>query len=306
MTGNPTGGPGALIIGAARSGTTALAAALAQHDDVVFSSPKEPHFLAHGHSDVHFAGPGDDEMMNRPRVRSADDYRALFDGASAQRLAIEGSVSTLYAGADVLPAIAEHCRDDVKLIAMLRRPSARSFSSYQYLRARGHEDCDDFGRALDLESARTAANFHHMWRYRDVSRYEQQLPAFVDAFGDRLHIVIFEEYRANTDQALAGILAYLDLDPTVAIDTTTEVNSGGEPKSELFGAALTALRRSDLVTSATKRFTSRALRERIRAANLDKVAIAPDTHEQLVAEFAPTRAYVEQLLGRPIDAWRND
>ena len=88
--------PDFVVGGAARSGTTALAAMLQEHSGVFMSSPKEPHYLALGESHCAFTGPGDEMNMNQLIVRHEHEYRKLFRKAEDWQLAGEGSVSTLY------------------------------------------------------------------------------------------------------------------------------------------------------------------------------------------------------------------
>ena len=53
-----TDAPDFLVIGAARSGTTALTSFLGEHPDVFVSTPKEPHFLAFPGGAPRFVGTG--------------------------------------------------------------------------------------------------------------------------------------------------------------------------------------------------------------------------------------------------------
>ena len=57
--------PTFLIIGAARSGTTALYTYLSQHPMVFMSPQKEPNFFAFEGERLDFRRPGDDYMINR-------------------------------------------------------------------------------------------------------------------------------------------------------------------------------------------------------------------------------------------------
>ena len=88
--------PNLLVIGAARSGTTALSTALAAHRDIFFTTPKQTHFLANAGRPVRFRGPGDDITINRALISDPSDYRQLFAGAGDLPIRGEGSASTLY------------------------------------------------------------------------------------------------------------------------------------------------------------------------------------------------------------------
>lgn len=297
--------PNLLIIGAARSGTTALAAAIKDDPEVFFTDPKEMHFLAHVGTDRTYAGIGDDEMMNQRIIREPNAYEALFAGAGEQRYRAEGSVSTLCFPDVSIPAIQRYAAPDTKLIAVLRDPVARSYSAYLYLRSRGHEPAETFPEALELEAERIAAGYHHMWQYRSMSHYEKQLPAFADAFGDRLFIGVQEEFVAEPETFLAQVYDFLGL-PGRTYNAPPEVNKGGEPRSAAIQRFQQLLRSNARVQETVKAATPYWLRERVRRMNLSQPELSASLRAQLRGEFAPTVERVEGLLGRPVPSWNPD
>src|SRR6476646_940700 len=88
--------PTFFVIGAARSGTTALAEMLRLHPSVFVTRPKEPHFLAFAGRSVAFCGPGDDLVVNQADVTHVDDYYDLYRDAAGYAARGDASVSTLY------------------------------------------------------------------------------------------------------------------------------------------------------------------------------------------------------------------
>src|SRR5581483_6498173 len=149
--------PSFLIIGAAKSGTSSVFAWLGQHPEIYTSPIKGPCFFAFDEgARVRVAGPGDQAVFDRHVVTDPVAYRRLFDGVTpAHRAAGEASVLYLYAPA----AAARIARTipDVRLIAILRNPVERAFSSFQHLRRDGREPLADFAEALRAEDARVAA-----------------------------------------------------------------------------------------------------------------------------------------------------
>jgi len=115
--------PDLFIVGAPRSGTTALYEYLRSHPDIFMCTPKEPNYFSFD--------------MNRPRAANTEEeYLRLFKNAH-EKVAGEASVWYLYSKV----AIAEIMRfnPDAKIIAMVRSPIDwfRSWHAHRFFRFPG-------------------------------------------------------------------------------------------------------------------------------------------------------------------------
>jgi hypothetical protein len=299
-------GPNFLIIGAARSATTAVARALAQRADVFLTSPKEPHFFAFAEQEVHFSGPGDQEMMNNAVVSDPDAYLRLYDQRATESLWGDGSVSTLYYSDRAINTIRTYADPDVKLLCLLREPARRAHSAFLYLRSRGYEPLEHFTEALAEEEARIAAGYHHMWHYRRMSHYAPQVRSFSSAFGARLFIGITEELQADPKAFNDNLCDFLEIPHDPTLDLSMEVNRGGEPKSRLLARSMSTLRKQPLLRRAVNATVPSRLREQIRKANLREAATDHALDERFRWQFLDDVRAVEDLLGRPIPTWRHE
>ncbi|MEJ2889790.1 sulfotransferase family protein [Actinomycetospora aeridis] len=165
--------PDFLIVGAPKTGTSALHRALAQHPEIFLPSVKEPkYFLTDGPPPSAGGGPGDVATWGE-HVWRRDDYEALFAPAPAGTRRGEGTVFYLYDTdaqkriADLLPA--------VRLIAVLRDPVERAHSNWAHLRGAGLEPEADFLAACRAEADRIDAGWAHFWHYVAQGRYGEQL-----------------------------------------------------------------------------------------------------------------------------------
>ena len=158
--------PNFLIIGAAKSGTTALFEYLEQHPSVFLSNPKEPHFLALQGVCLDFQGPGDAKTINRLAITDFNRYEQLFDNSRGARAIGEASVSTMYYF-DSLNRIQKYL-PRAKMLCMLRQPADRAYSAYSFMRMRMLEPHVDFDDALADEAHRIASNWHHIWHYKQI------------------------------------------------------------------------------------------------------------------------------------------
>ncbi len=110
--------PTFLVIGAARSGTTALYTYLKQHPMVFMSSVKETNFYAFEGEKLECRGPGADYINNS--ITNLANYRELFAMASNEMA--RGEVSPLYLYSEKAPKRVRKHIPDVQLIAILRNP----------------------------------------------------------------------------------------------------------------------------------------------------------------------------------------
>ncbi len=295
--------PTFLVIGAARSGTTALTRTLSQHPEVFITQPKETHFFAFADSDVHFTGPGDDQMMNRRIITDALAYQGLYAEAATMAHRGEGSVSTLFHASRSIPNIQRYA-PDVKLIVSLRNPTDRAYSSYLYLRSRGFETLPTFELGLDAEAERTRDGWHHMWQYRAMGHYADQLAPFIDAFGsERIHVVLHDDYRANPNRTLSEILAFLRATPH-QFDTSRDWNRGGVPKNRPLAKSIEVLHRSRRATRFVRKRIPKQRRDAVKSTLLDRPTIVPRTREELERLYDPGIAALEALINRDLSSWR--
>lgn len=133
--------PKGYIVGAPKCGTTALAHYLAQHPQVAFSKPKEPH---------HFAT----DLPGLRRSTTLEEYCAFFTPNAQSRMLIEASVWYLFsrtAAEEIMKM-----RPDARFIIMLRNPVKMLPSLHRQLVNAFDEDVGDFSAAWRLSAERAA------------------------------------------------------------------------------------------------------------------------------------------------------
>ena len=196
--------PNFFIIGAPKSGTTALSEYLRQHPDVLFSQPKEPHFF-------------NDDFSHR-HIESMDAYLDCFSHGGGDEVAIgEGSVFYLYSRTAV-PNIVAHW-PDARFIVMLRNPLESAYSwHWQALYSFG-EDLVNFEQAWRAQGDRLAGRqlprdnrVREALHYGPLFRYAEQLERlFRSVPAEQVKIVLFDDFKSDTGRAYQDILAFLNL-----------------------------------------------------------------------------------------------
>ncbi|QDU80874.1 Sulfotransferase domain protein [Polystyrenella longa] len=295
--------PNFLIIGAARSGTTALVRYLEQHPEIFITEPKEPHFWAFAGQTVNFQGPGDEEEINKEVVSDPDLYEQLYTGANGAKALGDGSVSTMYYPEHAIPTIQKYA-PDAQLIALLRNPIDRAFSSFLYTHARVHEPVKDFDKALDLEEKRIADNWHHMWHYTRVGFYSEQLQKFIDAFGrERVHILLADDLRSDSEKVLSDVCGILGVNPNFDFQDLKEVNSSGVPKSRALARMINVVRSNAVLRSIAVNMTPLKLRNRVRYGNLSHPKLQPEQRERLRDVYRDEIQKLSEMLDRDLSHW---
>ena len=298
--------PNFAVIGAARSSTTAITEALRRHPDAFVTTPKEPHYFAFAGKTLDFRGPGDGEGINTTAVTDPAAYRLLYEGSELRLARGEGSVSTLYFYRDAIATISE-TNPDLRLVAVLREPVDRAFSSFQYLRVRGREPETDFATAVSLEEGRRAAGWHHLWHYTAMSRYADAVEAFLGAFGPgRLRVLFYDEVTEDPATALRQVYVHLGLDPARApVTAAPQVNRSGVPRSVRTQTVINSLGSRPRIRFAGRRLVPFGVRERVRGWNQSSATVSPDVRAELAPLFKDDLARLEGLLGRPLPpSWR--
>lgn len=295
---------GAFVLGgAAKSGTSTLADLLGRHPDVHVCPRKEAHHHLFRGAPPAFTGPGDDTFA-RMVVSDPGEWERLLAGGAGHQVVGEASVYYLYRP-EAWPRLREALGPDGRVVLILRDPVARIASAWGHLRRDGREDLD-LADALDAEEARAAAGWEWCWSYRAVSRYDEQLPAVLDAFGpERVLVADFAELR-HDPQALTGrIHAFLGVVPQAVAGTVPVVNPSGAVRSRALHDFLTQPHplKDALRPFVPDRFVQGTYR-RALARNLTALPPMPDDLRQALAdEFRPVAERVQQLTGLDTQAW---
>ena len=220
--------PTFLIIGAAKAGTTALAAWLEQHPEIYFTPFKEPMFFAREGMELDFAGPGDLRLPIEC-INNLRDYEAQYDGVRNEKAM--GEKSTCYLRSPDAAASIKHYVPNVKLVAVLRDPAARAFSHFMHFIRDDREPLRDFEKALDQEPARIAAKWEASWQYQETGFYHRQLSRYYALFPrEQIRVYLHEDLR-KPDALLPDLFRYLGVDPSFQPQTEGRHNASGVPKN---------------------------------------------------------------------------
>ena len=298
--------PDFFIIGAPKCGTTALAEYLSHHPDI-FMARKEMHYFG---SDLRFGS----QIYCRKRA----DYLREFAGWSGQSRAGEASVWYLFSkkAAEEIKAFSP----DARIIIMLREPTEMLHSLYYQFFLDGNEHLPTFGAALAAQADRRAGRrltrqtyFPQGLAYQEVARYSEQIRRYLDVFGpDRVHVVLYDEFAANTAAMYAEVLNFLGVAPAAVDKTFPVINASQTIKSPLLRAIMSdPLMRGTAIAMHTwlprplfailQKLEGHLMQFNIRRAKRPKLDIA--LRNELKIQFASEVKRLGELLGRDLSSW---
>jgi hypothetical protein len=224
--------PNFLIIGAAKAGTTSLYHYLNQHPQIYMSPIKETNFFALAGKQLDFRGPGDQEYINRFSITTMEAYQAQFQGVTHE-LAI-GEASPLYLYEPETPYRIQHCLPNVKLIAILRHPVERAYSAFLHLTRDGREESATFAQALEQEQARIRNRWEHIWHYKQMGFYYEQLKRYYDCFApNQIKVYLYDTLKSKPHKVMQDIFRFLNVDEAVVPDVSVKYNISNMPRTNL-------------------------------------------------------------------------
>ncbi len=295
--------PDFFIVGAPKSGTTAMYMYLKKHPEIFMPDKKEVHFF------------GTDFVSPR-FIRDIKDYMSLFADASDEKHVGEASAWYLYSKKAANEI--KQFNPFSKIIIMLRNPVDVIYSLHNWFVSKGVENIADLESALKLEHIRRQGlylpdtdHFKEAFYYRDVVKYTEQVKRYVDVFGrENIHIIIFDDFKYDTESIYQETLRFLDVDqnfkPAFSIinPSTYRVHSKSlhkvllsPPKTALFLSKVPLLR--DLfktIYDGLMKFNT------VNDRNIDDL-MDPDLRAMLKREFKSEIEKLSLLLDRDLTHW---
>jgi hypothetical protein len=264
--------PTFFVIGAMRSGTTALARYLGAHPEVFVAPEKEVHYFDRHHD------------------RGLDWYRSRFAGANGERAIGEATQTYMYFP-EVIPRIAEVV-PDARLIAILRNPVDRAYSHYWMNRSFRVETLS-FREAIEADPEHPPKGAQ-VFPYVERGRYVVQLQRASERFPrERLHVLLLEDLIREPEDTFRRLCRFLEIDEAFRPPNLgTPINRHTEFRSLKVRAIGRRLPKPLGLVLA-----------RLNARPVTYPAMDPGLRRELVERFAPDNARLAAWLGRDLSVW---
>jgi hypothetical protein len=203
--------PNLIIAGVGGAGTTSLFSYLAQHPDICASSIKEVRYF----SPLRYGEP----------LPPLETYARYFRHCEEERYVMEATPGYFYGGEPLASAMKERL-PDARVLVILRDPSARLWSSFNYVKMRLKIEKDrtfeDYVETARDLRARGLDQRREFSRYSALSSgfYVEYISPWFETFGPAFRVVFFEDLAADPRRVVESICEWLEIaaEPAARID----------------------------------------------------------------------------------------
>lgn len=293
--------PNLVIAGVGKAGTTSLFWYLSQHPDVCGSSVKEPRYFRYR----------DDPEAELPPL---SEYASHFSHCGSQRYVMEASPQYFKGGPRTIAAM-RATLPDPRVILMFRDPVARMWSEYRFKRSHMTVPQDmtfdayvaRCERVRDERRARTGADADYYTLAGGF--YADLVGAWLEAFGDDIRVLFFEDMVNDAPAFVAGVCRWLGIDDAVAASLTYSVENKTEGfrSGSLQRLALSANKEGGALRN--RRRLKAPLRRAYYAINKSRAPehMTPEIRHRLRKAFGPSNAALAERLRAlgydPLPSW---
>jgi len=299
-----------LVVGAAKSGTTALHRYLGQHPRIFLPEVKELHFWEQNRNPNRAI-----RRFSRPYTVPTTllGYLSWFDSAAEGQVVGEVCPSYLFYHDLTIASLRDYhpAWERVKIVIILRDPIDRIFSQYRHVRRKGIDPENlDLAASIRREPLRRdCLEVTCGLQYLGMSMYYAQVKAFLDSFDD-VRVYLYQDLRDDAPGLLADLFRFLGVDegPATAIDTTRRVNvtKGRAVPRSAFHRRLYETATS--VGEALPGWMRRTGKSAVRSALLRPLepAMGAEVHETvewLKDQLRPDVEALSAMIGRDLSQW---
>lgn len=288
-------GPNLFVIGASKSGSTALNRYIGMHPRIHMSRVKEPCFFVE-QEELALAWP---IMARNPASHDRDAYLALFrDGEGA---AYRGEASVYYSQSPHRSGVAARIAEavpDARILYVVREPVSRALAHY-WQRAKEFQDDLPLADAIRRNAI-----------YRDTSDYAMQLTEYAAAFPrERIRVILAEDLRAERHRTLASLFDWLGLEPFDYPEEALPDVHVSSPLSRRQRFGFVRGVRDSAVWATARRALPEPVVDRLRRLGtmpFEKREVDDRAARDWLGRYFEDRIPAfEEMIGRSLDLWRS-
>ncbi len=295
--------PDVFVVGAAKSGTTALYHYFKAHPQVfVPATIKETNYMAFYNGLPPLAGPGDRQALAGKSVTRFTDYQALYRSRTNEICAADVSPAYLYCS-QAAEKIAELC-PRAKIVILLRNPVECAFSMYSMMRRDRREPCHKFWQAFEQSPQRMAAGWEWAWDYQRCAMFAEQVERYQTLFPpQQLFIRRYRELKNQPAAYYRDLCKFLDVSTIGLANANLQVNLSPTRRDMLTKrkAGRWLLRTARLVGL----FFPPSVKATIRQKTIGQPAfvLSPEDRRRLIMHFEADIRRLAKLMSWDLSDW---
>lgn len=291
--------PNLLIIGAAKSGTTALHEYLAQHPDVFMTTPKEPRFFLVWENREQMEIHEREKRSEHNYYHTLERYQQLFE--KGREHVVRGESSTGYLANPSCASGIKKLVPDVKLIAVLRNPVERAFSNY-IMYKNWRMEKKSFEEAVNEEIATGRENYQQPMRYLFLGKYADSLKTYYSLFpAQQIKIYLYDDLRDCPMNVIKDSFRFLEVDDSFSPDISRRHNVS---QINRFAMLPKVNRMLDKAQRGFKKYDLPFLETSVQQIRFYKPVLQTSVRKKLLNYYREEISALEKLLNRDLSNWR--
>lgn len=309
------------LIGAAKSGTTALYERMNKHPDVYLSPLKEPNYFSTDIDPTQFSEAFkantqldlSDYFAKRPLsekqvgfVRSEEQYDLLFSDVHKEQVVGECSTSYLYS--KNAPSEVHRYFPEARILVVLRNPIERLFSHYLMARKYGFTS-DDLRTALRKDREKKQKGWGQSELYVELGMYGEQLSRWLDVFPrDQVKVLFTQDLKK--DHIWSELYNWLGIEVNLAVEAEKKAAHEGDSvhkKTNMAGLARWEGMNKWLTDKGLKKTLGRLIPPIIKEkllffyyTDVNLPTLSEADRQYIASLYDSDRVRLEQLIGRPV------
>jgi hypothetical protein len=302
MTNEKNSWPDFLIIGTARSGTTALHEHLGKHPGIFMPLQKEPCFFTFYNEQPVF-------KEGRHKYLTSKDAYLQLSAEKGDRIWGESSTPYMYFPEKSIENIQKLLPQprNVQIIIILRNPADRAFSQFMHNRRDLREPLT-FEEAIAQEKQRMEEGWHFDFFYVDKGYYFHQVQSYLENFKD-VHIIMYDDLEKDPTGVVNGVFDFLHVAALPELGEVKKRNQSGEMKIKWFKRLMS--NRKNPILNGIRKLMSKSTRKRVRnfmknlllRHNLKQVDMAPETRQKLIEMYRTDINELSNLIDKDLSGW---
>lgn len=300
--------PDALIVGAAKAGTTSLFNYLSDHPQIFKPRIKEPWFFSFRGKQPQFIIPNSGRVNSKEIISDDQQYFALFKN-SGDKYLIEGSTSYLYTAKKTINNIKEIYGDEyykLKIVIVLRNPIQRAWSHYM-MHIRDNKTKLSFKDSIKSKviNKRLTNGGTIGYDYIGFGMYYHQVKLFMQTFSN-LQILMYDDFAKNPLNTLNTLTDFLGLDRHI-FSISDRHNISGSPKNKIYNFISNLVNRESFLKSFVKYFFSESIVFRftqfLKTVLYKKVNLMEDDKKKLIKIYHEEIISLEEMIDVDLQHW---